>query len=75
MTIQVAAKTAFPAWAGLTAHQRQAYLLKLLQAMEENANDLALILTAENGKPFAEAKGEIAYGAGFVSWFAAEAVR
>ncbi|RSH82895.1 succinate semialdehyde dehydrogenase NADP+ linked [Saitozyma podzolica] len=71
----VASKTAFPLWAKLTAHQRQGYLLKLFQAMEENANDLALILTAENGKPFAEAKGEIAYGAGFVSWFAAEAVR
>jgi acyl-CoA reductase-like NAD-dependent aldehyde dehydrogenase len=40
-----------------------------------NADDLALILTAENGKPLAEAKGEIAYGAGFVDWFAGEAVR
>lgn len=72
---QASAKAAFPAWAALTAYQRQAYLLKLLKAMEDNANDLALILTAENGKPFAEAKGEIAYGAGFLSWFAAEAVR
>jgi hypothetical protein len=43
--------------------------------MRSNADDLALILTAENGKPLAEAKGEIAYGAGFVDWFAGEAVR
>lgn len=43
--------------------------------MEENAADLAIILSAENGKPLGEAKGEIAYGAGFLSWFAAEAVR
>lgn len=43
--------------------------------MESHHEDLALILTAENGKPLAEAKGEIAYGAGFLSWFAAEALR
>lgn len=43
--------------------------------MEDDANDLALILSAKNGKPFAEGKGEIAYGAGSLSWFAAEAVR
>jgi succinate-semialdehyde dehydrogenase/glutarate-semialdehyde dehydrogenase len=64
-----------PAWSALTAYQRQAYLLKLLAAMKENAEDLALILSVENGKTLAEARGEIAYGAGFVEWFAAEALR
>jgi acyl-CoA reductase-like NAD-dependent aldehyde dehydrogenase len=49
--------------------------LALLAAMRSNAEDLAKILTAENGKPFAEGKTEIAYGAGFLEWFAAEAVR
>lgn len=64
-----------PAWAKLTSYERQSYLKKLHAAMLENAEDLAKILTAENGKPLAEAKGEIAYSAGFVDWFQAEAVR
>jgi succinate-semialdehyde dehydrogenase/glutarate-semialdehyde dehydrogenase len=72
---QTAAKAALPAWSALTAYQRQSYLNSLLSLMRANADDLALILTAENGKPLAEAKGEIAYGAGFVDWFAGEAVR
>ena len=70
-----AAKTAFPAWAKLTAYQRQRYLRDLHKAMLDNAEDLAIILCAENGKPMVEAKGEIAYGASFLSWFAEESIR
>lgn len=70
-----AAKAAQPAWAARTAYERQACLYRLLAEMRRHADDLALILTLENGKPLAEAKGEIHYGAGFVEWFAGEAVR
>ncbi|WRT64910.1 uncharacterized protein IL334_001849 [Kwoniella shivajii] len=70
-----AAKTALPAWAALTAYQRSAYLLKLHSLMEQHAQDLGTILCVENGKPLAEAKGEIAYGASFMQWNAAEGLR
>ncbi|OCF32128.1 succinate-semialdehyde dehydrogenase (NADP+) [Kwoniella heveanensis BCC8398] len=70
-----AAKAAFPAWAALTAYQRQAYLLKLFKEMEDHNEDLAIILCTENGKPLAESRGEIAYGASFLNWNAAEALR
>jgi succinate-semialdehyde dehydrogenase/glutarate-semialdehyde dehydrogenase len=58
-----------------TAYERQAYLNKLLAAVKENVEDLALIVCAENGEPLPEAQGEVGYGARFLEWFAAESVR
>lgn len=63
------------AWAARTGKDRGAVLRKWFDLMIENADDLAKILTAEMGKPFAEAKGEIMYGASFVEWFSEEAKR
>lgn len=63
------------AWAGRTAKDRAAILRKWHDLMVENADDLARILTAEMGKPFAEARGEILYGASFLEWFAEEGKR
>ncbi len=62
-------------WAAKTAKERCAILLKWQNLMLENTEDLAQILTAEMGKPIAEARGEIAYGASFIQWFAEEARR
>ena len=62
-------------WAARTAKERCAILLKWAQLMLDNADDLGAILTAEMGKPLAEAKGEIAYGASFIEWFAQEGRR
>ena len=62
-------------WRKKTAKERCAILLKWNDLMLENQADLATILTAEMGKPLAEAKGEIAYGASFIQWFAEEARR
>ncbi len=70
-----AANAAWPAWRAMTAKERAAILRKWFNLMMENQEDLATIMTAEQGKPFAEAKGEIAYGASFVEWFAEEAKR
>jgi len=70
-----AAYAAQKAWARRTAKDRCAILLRWQALMLENADDLAKILTAEMGKPLAEAKGEIAYGASFIQWFAEEARR
>ena len=70
-----AAAAAFPAWSAKTARERSAILLEWNRLMLDNADDLARILTAEMGKPFAEARGEILYGASFVEWFAQEARR
>jgi succinate-semialdehyde dehydrogenase / glutarate-semialdehyde dehydrogenase len=70
-----AAAEAQVAWAARTGKERAAILRRLNQLMVEHADDLATIMTAEQGKPFAEAKGEIAYGAGYVEWFAEEAKR
>ena len=69
------AYSAQKAWARRTAKDRCAILLRWQSLMLENADDLAKILTAEMGKPLAEAKGEIAYGASFIQWFAEEARR
>jgi succinate-semialdehyde dehydrogenase/glutarate-semialdehyde dehydrogenase len=63
------------AWAVRTAKERCTVLLKWQQLMLDNTEDLARILTAEMGKPLAEARGEIAYGASFIQWFAEEARR
>ena len=70
-----AAHTALPAWRGRTAKERSQLLRRWFDLIMANQNDLALILTSEQGKPLPEAKGEIAYGASFVEWFAEEAKR
>src|SRR5450830_95590 len=70
-----AAIAAWPAWRAKTGKERHAILLKWFQLLMANQEDLGRIMTAEQGKPFAEAKGEVAYGASFVEWFAEEAKR
>jgi succinate-semialdehyde dehydrogenase/glutarate-semialdehyde dehydrogenase len=70
-----AAHTAQKAWAKKTGKERAAVLRKLYDLMVANADDLAAILTMEMGKPLAEAKGEILYGASYVEWFGEEAKR
>ncbi|HEX5129241.1 MAG TPA: aldehyde dehydrogenase family protein, partial [Usitatibacter sp.] len=70
-----AANAALPAWRALPAKERSRILRKWFDLIVANADDLALILTTEQGKPLAEAKGEIVYGASFVEWFAEEAKR
>ncbi|NNE81724.1 MAG: NAD-dependent succinate-semialdehyde dehydrogenase [Silicimonas sp.] len=62
-------------WAAWTGKERSAVLRRLFDLMVENADDLGTILTAEQGKPHAEAKGEVLYGASFIEWFAEEAKR
>ncbi|WP_150525711.1 NAD-dependent succinate-semialdehyde dehydrogenase [Roseibium sediminis] len=69
------AEMARHAWARRTAKERSVVLRKWFELMGEHQDDLASILTAEQGKPLAEAKGEIAYGASFLEWFAEEARR
>ena len=70
-----AAAAAFPAWAAKTGKERAAVLRRWFDLIVANADDLALLMTAEQGKPLAEAKGEVAYGASFIEWFAEEAKR
>jgi succinate-semialdehyde dehydrogenase/glutarate-semialdehyde dehydrogenase len=70
-----AAHAAKPAWAALTVKERAKLLRRWFDLIMENQDDLALILTTEQGKPLAEAKGEIAYGASYIEWFAEEAKR
>jgi succinate-semialdehyde dehydrogenase/glutarate-semialdehyde dehydrogenase len=70
-----AAASALPAWSALSAKERSAILRRWFDLMVESTDDLAVILTAEQGKPLAEAKGEILYGAAFVDWYAEEAKR
>ena len=70
-----AAEAALPAWRALTGKERSKILRKWFDLIVANADDLALLLTTEQGKPLAEAKGEILYGASFVEWFAEEAKR
>lgn len=69
------AENALSSWRILPAKSRSNYLKKWFELMIENQEDLARILTAEMGKPLAEAKGEIVYGANYVEWFAEEAKR
>jgi len=70
-----AANAAWPAWKAKTAKERSILLRKWFDLLMANQDDLGRIMTAEQGKPFAEAKGEVAYGASFVEWFAEEAKR
>lgn len=70
-----AAEAARHGWAARTAKDRAGVLRRWFDLMMENQEDLAVILTAEMGKPLAEARGEIAYGAAFVEWFSEEARR
>jgi succinate-semialdehyde dehydrogenase/glutarate-semialdehyde dehydrogenase len=70
-----AANAAWPAWRAKTGKERAAILRKWHDLMMANQDDLGMLLTAEQGKPLAEAKGEIAYGASFIEWFAEEAKR
>ena len=70
-----AANAAWPAWRSKTAKERSLILRQWFELLMANQDDLARIMTAEQGKPFPEAKGEVAYGASFVEWFAEEAKR
>jgi succinate-semialdehyde dehydrogenase/glutarate-semialdehyde dehydrogenase len=70
-----AANAAWPAWRNKTAKERSIILRKWYDLIMANQDDLGRILTAEQGKPLPEAKGEVAYGASFVEWFAEEAKR
>ncbi|HEX3097143.1 MAG TPA: NAD-dependent succinate-semialdehyde dehydrogenase [Usitatibacter sp.] len=70
-----AANAALPAWRALPAKERSKILRKWYDLIMANVDDLALLLTTEQGKPLAESKGEIVYGASFVEWFAEEAKR
>ncbi|MES0133119.1 NAD-dependent succinate-semialdehyde dehydrogenase [Mesorhizobium sp. M0029] len=69
------ARTAFLRWRDVLPSERGTYLRKWAAGMRENAEDLAVIMTAEQGKPLAEARSEISYAASFLDWFAAEGER
>ena len=70
-----AADAAWPAWRSRTAKERAAVLRRWFELMNQHADDLALLMTSEQGKPLAEAKGEVLYAASFVEWFAEEGKR
>jgi len=70
-----AAEAAWPAWRAVPAKERAAILRRWFDLMMEHKEDLARLMTAEQGKPLAEARGEVGYGASFVEWFAEEAKR
>jgi succinate-semialdehyde dehydrogenase/glutarate-semialdehyde dehydrogenase len=70
-----AAGVALPAWAARTAKERAVILRRWFELMMQHQEDLAVIMTAEQGKPLAESKGEIAYAASFIEWFAEEGKR
>jgi succinate-semialdehyde dehydrogenase/glutarate-semialdehyde dehydrogenase len=70
-----AAHRAWPAWRAKPAKERGAILMRWFHLLHQHADDLARIMTAEQGKPLAEAKGEVGYGASFIEWFAEEARR
>jgi succinate-semialdehyde dehydrogenase/glutarate-semialdehyde dehydrogenase len=75
MAAIAAAEKAWGPWRAKTAKERHAVLMKWFALIVANADDLARILTAEQGKPLAEARGEVIYGASFIEWFAEEARR
>ncbi|MBQ4833184.1 NAD-dependent succinate-semialdehyde dehydrogenase [Pseudoalteromonas sp. MMG010] len=70
-----AAKRAFKSWSKMPAHERGKIMRKWFDLIMQHQDDLSRILTIEQGKPLAEAKGEIAYGASFIEWFSEEAKR
>jgi succinate-semialdehyde dehydrogenase/glutarate-semialdehyde dehydrogenase len=70
-----AANAAWPAWRAKTAKERAAILRKWFDLMMAHQEDLAVLMTVEQGKPLSESRGEIAYGASFIEWFAEEAKR
>ena len=70
-----AANAAWPAWRSKTAKERSIVMRKWFELLIAHTEDLARLMTAENGKPLAESRGEVAYGASFVEWFAEEAKR
>ena len=70
-----AANAAWPAWRAKTAKERSILLRKWFDLLMQHQDDIGRIMTAEQGKPLPEAKGEVAYGASFVEWFAEEAKR
>ena len=70
-----AANAALPAWRGKTSKERSILLRKWYDLLLANVDDLGRLMTAEQGKPYAEAKGEVMYGASFVEWYAEEAKR
>jgi len=71
----VAANAAFPGWRAKTARERATVLRRLYDLMMGNQEDLAMLMTLEQGKPLAESRGEIAYAASFIEWFAEEGKR
>ena len=71
----VSAKDAFPSWAARTPSERCSFVRKVHDLMAKNVDGLAALLTLESGKPFEEAKGEIAYSMSFLDWFAEEGKR
>lgn len=70
-----AAQRAYLSWRATTAEQRAVLLRRWCALVREHANDLALLMTLEQGKPLAEAKGEIEYAASYIAWFAEEGIR
>ena len=70
-----AADAAWPTWRVKTAKERAVILRRWFELMLENQEDLAIIMTAEQGKPLAESRGEISYAASFIEWFAEEGKR
>jgi len=70
-----AAAASYPAWRAKTGKERAVILRRWFDLMMANQNDLAILMTAEQGKPLAESKGEIAYAASFIEWFGEEAKR
>ena len=71
----LAANAAWPQWRSRTAKERAAILKKWFDLIMSNQEDLAMLMTAEQGKPLAEARGEVGYGASFIEWFAEEGKR
>src|SRR5690606_15612317 len=70
-----AAEAALPAWRAKTGKERANLMRRWFDLITAATDDLAIIMTAEQGKPLPEAKGEVAYGASFIEWFAEEAKR
>ena len=70
-----AANQAWPSWRSMTAKERAGILKKWFELVMKNQEDLATLMTSEQGKPLAEARGEVGYGASFIEWFAEEGKR